>query len=239
MVENDFYTENILSISIDENKYINKNVDIHLEICENPNQNSIFRSIINDYHAYIDAKDTCNRRINWIVRNRKNEEILGAIGINSAILALGDRDRYIGWNKEQRMKKLNNIANNYRFAMIFRGIGSQVLSALRKKAPEIWKLKYGDELVMLETLVKPPWDGTVYKASGWEFVGRTKGYSISKLPIKLWKQGTGRRAELARAGKLDEYGIKQDDVVTVKRTTPKLIFVKSLRRNWKRFLLND
>jgi len=232
-----YENRDLLNLSIDEEKYTGQKVDVRLDICETPQQNSIFRNIINDFHSYIDAKDTCNRRINWLIKNGKNEEILGAIGINSAILALGARDRYIGWNKKQRMANLNKIANNYRFAMIFKGLGSQVLSALRKEAPLVWKLKYGDELVFFETLVKPPWDGTVYKASGWDSIGMTKGYAISKLPIKLWKQGSGRRAELAKADKLVEYGIKKGDIIKVTRTAPKLIFVKPLRRNWRKYLL--
>jgi len=237
MIRNpEYFTQNLFTIPIDENKYIGKKVNIRFDICENSDQNSIFRNIINDFHSYINAKDTCNRRINWLVRDDDNEEILGAIGINSAILALGERDRYIGWNADIRIKNLNSIANNYRFAMIYRGLGSQVLSMLRKEAPIVWKAKYGDRLVLLETLVKPPWDGTVYKAAGWQMIGMTKGYSMSKLPIKLWKQGTGRRAELANAGRLKEYGVQQGDIVKVTRTVPKLIFLKSLCKDWKRFL---
>ena len=121
--------------------------------------------------------------------------------------------------------------------MIFNGIGSQVLSVLRKEAPIAWEKKYGDELVLLETLVMPPWKGTVYLASGWQDVGMTKGYSISKLPIKLWKKGKGRRAGLAQLGKLDQYGVGKKDVVKVTTTVPKKVFIKTLRKDWKRFLL--
>jgi len=230
--------DGLFDIEIDYTKYVGQKVNIELEVCLRPEQNSVFRQVIDDHHSYINAKDTCNRRINWLVKNADNREVLGAVGINSAILAMADRDKYIGWNKEQRMRHLNNIANNYRFAMIYTGIGSQVLSALRKEAPIRWEEKYGDELVLLETLVKPPWTGGVYIASGWEKLGMTKGYSVSKLPIKLWAQGTGRRAELARSGRLSEYGVKKSDVVKVTRSSPKIIFVKPLRKRWKKLLLS-
>jgi hypothetical protein len=237
MIMDNCFEDTLFGNQIDDQKYENKKVDIYLELCENPERNKMFRDIINDWHSYIDAKDTCNRRVNWLVRNGESGEVLGAIGINSAVLALSSRDKFIGWTSNQRMANLNQVANNYRFAMIYRGLGSQVLSVLRKTAPIIWKEKYGDELVLLETLVKPPWEGTVYSASGWTKVGKTKGYSIKKLPIKLWKQGTGRRAELARAGRLDKYGIQKDDIVKVEETVPKLIFLKTLRRDWKKFLV--
>lgn len=228
----------IINIEIDENKYVGENVDILFELCETPQQNAMFRNIINTHHAYIEAKDTCNRRINWLIKNADNGEILGAIGINSAILVLTPRDTYIGWNKEQRLRNLNKVANNYRFAMIFRGLGSQVLSVLLREAPKVWEAKYGDRLVLLETTVKPPWDGTVYKASSWEYIGMTKGFSMSRIPVNLWKREKGRRGELANTGRLEEYGVKKNDLVKVSRTTPKHIFIKPLIRNWRKHLLS-
>ena len=237
MMDDNFFKDTLFDTSINEHKYEGQKIDVYLELCENPERMKMFRNIINDWHSYIDAKDTCNRRVNWLIRNGEFGEILGAVGINSAVLALSSRDKFIGWSSKQRMKNLNQVANNYRFAMIYRGLGSQVLSALRKTAPTVWKEKYGDELVLLETMVKPPWTGNVYSASGWTKVGKTKGYSIKKLPIKLWKQGTGRRAELARTGRLDKYGIQKKDIVKVDETVPKLVFVKPLRKDWKKFLI--
>ena len=39
------------------------------------------------------------------------------------------------------------------------------LKLLRTVGANRWESKYGDQLVLLETFVKPPWTGTVYKAA--------------------------------------------------------------------------
>jgi len=184
----------------------------------------------------MDYKDTCNRRINWLVFI--DSKLSGAIGVNNAILALSARDNWIGWSKEQRLRHLNNIANNYRFAMVERGFGSQVLSRLCKVAPETWKERYGDTLVLLESLVLPPWLGTVYKASNWLYIGQTKGYSFSKAPLASWQKENGKRGELARSdpeAAIAKYAVgrKRYDV---KPSTPKLVFAKPLCRDWRKYL---
>lgn len=200
---------------------------------------------MNEHHAYMDYKDTCNRRINWLVAEKKTGNLIGAVGVNSAILAMKPRDEVIGWNKDTRLKYLINIANNYRFCLIKENItltyaGTQVLRQLRKIAPIEWEKRYGDKLVLLETLVKPPWDGAVYKADNWILVGKTKGISLSKAPLKLWQKEKGKRGELARKdpqAAIKKYAVG-NEYYHIKKSEPKLIFIKPLCKDWKEFL-ND
>jgi len=198
---------------------------------------------MNTYHSYMKYKDTCSRRINWIVLENNSKNIIGAVGVNSAVFAMNPRDDFIGWDKEFRLKNLVNIANNYRFCLIRENItiprvGSQVLKALRFYAPIEWEKRYGDRLVLLETLVKPPWTGSVYKADNWIYVGKTKGISFSKAPLKSWQREAGKRGELARTN--PEAAIKKYAVggkmYNVKKSESKLIFVKPLAKDWKDFL---
>ena len=181
-------------------------------------------------------KDTCNRRINWLIY--AGPELAGATGINSALLELGPRDKLIGWDRDTKTSNLGHVANHYRFCLIkhIPNLGSQVLSILEKEAPKDWLAHYGEELWLLETLVKPPWTGVVYRAANWQYIGQTAGFSFSKAPIKLWQKESGRRGELARQNPKEavrRYAVGQEYYHVQKEGVPKLIFIKPLIRKWK------
>jgi len=198
----------------------------------------LFRKIINDHHKYKKYRDYVGRTLNYFVK--KDGEIIGCIGVGSAVLALTPRDDFIGWEKTQRLKNLRFIANNYRFCMIKEGYGSQVLSLLSREAKKHWMLKFGDRLVLLETMVQPPFTGVVYKAAGWDMVGMTKGLSFKSRPSKsLLLKGSKKRAALVAANKYSEGNYKycgEKQVEEAKKVTPKYIFVKPLYKNWRDIL---
>ena len=211
---------------------------ILIEVRE-PWQRQLFADTINRFHTYVDYKDTCNRRINWLVMSQPDMgEVLGAVGVNSAILALGVRDRFIGWQKEQRIGNLTMVANNYRFAMIDKGQGGVALNEMCRIAPAAWQKKYGDQLVLLETLVKPPYKGTVYLANGWQKLGMTTGHSISKAPVASWQKEKGARGELARRdpeAACAKYAVGRKHYA-VTESEPKIVLVRPLVRGWKNML---
>jgi len=182
-------------------------------------------------------KDTCNRRINWLVYYQG--ELAGAFGVNSAILSLGARDSWIGWDKEQRIRHLNQLCNNYRFCLIKEKLpASQLLSVACKVAKKRWESKYGDRLLMIESLVKPPFKGTVYEAAGWTYVGMTKGFSFSKAPLKSWQKENTARGRLARESPelaIEKYAVGHEKY-HMSKSEPKLIFVRPLVSDWKKLL---
>ena len=208
-------------------------------LCLNKEQRKMFRDTINQYHTYMTYKDTCNRRLNFLIY--VDEKFVGIIGINSAILAMGERDKIIGWNKEQRLTNLVNVANIYRYCLINKKTNqttSQILRAFVPVAKKEWFKRYGDKLVLLETLVKPPYKGESYLASNFKYVGMTKGVSFSKAPLASWKKEKGKRGELARKDPqkaIEKYAVggKQYHIT---KSEPKLIFMHPLHRYWKRVL---
>lgn len=221
---------------------------IIFEQCKNPQHNKIFKDVMNKYHSYMKYADTCNRRINWLVYESGSGNLVGAVGINSAILAMSDRDKFIGWsgNKKLRIAGINKIANNYRFCLIKdniteKNIGTKVLKRLRQLSPVTWKERYDDELVLLETLVKPPWSGAVYLADNWLLIGKTKGFSLSKAPLALWQKEDSARGRLARdnpAEAITKYAVGKK-MYDIKTSEPKLVFVKPLVKNWQEILLKS
>jgi len=132
------------------------------------------------------------------------------------------------------------IANNWRFCLIEnppKNLGSKVLSLLCKVAPKEWKRKYGDELVLLETLVEPPHDGTVYRAAGWKLVGYTKGteYRWFKKDEIPWDEGWHVVQKYMKYGDKIDYDTWQCVRDNAKKR--KMIFVKPLYPDFRLKLL--
>ena len=220
------------------------NTDITIDECNTAEKTKMFKDFINKYHSYVKYKLVPQRRINWLIWN--GAELIGAIGISSCVLCVGDRDRWIGWNKEQRMKLSNSMANNYRFCLKpdsgIKNLGSRVLKMIRIEGAKRWKERYGDDLILMETYVLKNENrrGAVYLADNWTHVGETSGISIKKAPIKHWLNGGSGATPLAlkdieaairKYGPKDENGIGQKMIIS--KSEPKMIFVKPLIKEWK------
>jgi hypothetical protein len=221
-----------------------KDTEIRIDECNTPEKNKLFRDFINKYHSYVKFADAPQRRINWLIWN--GMELVGAIGISSCVLAVGDRDRWIGWDKEQRVKLSNSMANNYRFCLKpdngIKNLGSKVLKMVRIEGARRWKERYGDDLILLETYVLQNENrrGAVYLADNWTHVGNTSGVSIRKAAIKFWLTEDSSRGKLARIdlkAAIEKYGPKDENGIgkhyAVTESQPKMIFVKPLVKDWK------
>ena len=216
-----------------------KDTQIRFEEVDNGEKNKLFKDFINKWHSYVKYKDVPQRRVNWLIWN--GMELIGCIGFSSCVLAVGDRDRWIGWTKEQRMTLSNSMANNYRFCLKpdtgIKNLGSRVLKIARNKLSNRWKEKYGDDLLLLETYVLKNENriGAVYLADNWTHVGNTTGVSISKAPLLLWQKENSERGELARTNPKEairKYAVGNQHYA-VKESQPKMIFVKPIVKNWK------
>lgn len=213
---------------------------IRLHLCKDSDEFALYRNIINTHHTYKQWRHTPGRKIAWLIEDRDSEMTIGAIGVSSAFMCLRPRDELIGWTRDEKQHNLRFVANNYRFALIERGIGSQALSILAREAKREWKRKYGDRLVLMESLVQPPYLGQSYKAAGWMYLGKTKGCAVRRLPFSLWKVAGGERQRLFESNPqaaIARYSRwNSGRVVTSQSTVPKLIFVRPLHRYWKRKL---
>ena len=212
---------------------------ITLSRTENEFQTHAVHDIIVNHHSYVPTTRYVGRKIDYLIEN--DGTLIGTIGIGSATLSMGTRDRFIGWDAEQRMKHLVNMCNNYRFTLMPNAphlAGSRILSELERHIVKDWQEQYHDRLVMIETLVKPPREGTIYRAANWTLVGETKGVQfkwIKKTELKEWKdKGWKKAQDGSTAGFLDKTKISMPG-----GTAKKLIFVKPLNRAWKRYLSGE
>ena len=218
----------------------NPSCRIRLKLCEDSRDFAKFRDMINTHHTYKPWKRSPGRKICWLIEST-GSELLGAIAAHSAVLTIKAIDHYIGWSREQKFANLTKVANNYRFALKVRGIGSRVLSLLESEAKKLWKQRYGERLALLETFVQPPYQGTSYKAANWTYVGMTSGFAVRRAPTALWKKAGGDRGRLFRSN--PELAAKRyagwngGQMVKVTPTPKKLIFVRPLHRYWRKVLL--
>ena len=136
-----------------------------------------FKSYIDQFH-YLKFGLTIGENMKYMIRSC-NGIPLACMLFGSAAWSCADRDKYIGWNKEQRSKNLMYLTANTRF-LIFPWIrvfclASHILSIVAKRISSDWEIKYGHYLLALETFVDPRFYGTSYKAGNWIYVGTTTG----------------------------------------------------------------
>lgn len=91
------------------------------------------------------------------------------------------RDQWIGWDFRHQYDRLNLLANNSRFLILphchHQNLASRILSLCRRRIQGDWLARFGYPLLLLESFVDPTrYQGTIYQAANWRFLGYTKGY---------------------------------------------------------------
>jgi len=136
-----------------------------------------------------------------------------------ACYALKDRDRWISWSANQRLERLKLLVQNRRFLLLSAkgespNLASQSIGAALRALPDQWQERFGYRPLLAETFTDPEaYEGTCYKASNWEPVGFSAGYSRHRAdfyirnerPKRLWLRPLVPDAcELLRADKLPD-----------------------------------
>lgn len=117
-----------------------------------------------------------------------------------ACYALKDRDRWISWSANQRLERLKLIVQNRRFLLLCEkgespNLASQSMGAALRVLAGQWHERFGYRPLLAETFTDPEaYEGTCYKASNWEPVGWSAGYSRHRAdfyipnerPKRLW-----------------------------------------------------
>ena len=152
---------------------------ISIELVSRSSREPLWNCLVDEYH-YLGCKGLpgCNLKYLAYAHGR----VVAALGWRSASLKLAARDAFIGWSADQRKKHLRQIANGCRFLILpwvrVYSLASHVLSQNIGLLVEDWHQIYGKELLLLKTFVDPKkFTAACYKASNWNRVGRTKGYT--------------------------------------------------------------
>lgn len=117
-----------------------------------------------------------------------------------ACYALKDRDLWISWSACQRVERLKLIVQNRRFLLLTPkgqspNLASQAMGAALRALRNQWEDCFGYRPLLAESFTDPEaYAGTCYKASNWEQVGWSVGYSRHRAdfyvpnerPKRLW-----------------------------------------------------
>lgn len=140
----------------------------------------------------------------------------------AAALKLKDRESWIGWSVSQRGERLKLVVQNRRFLLLHDkgkepNLASQTLALACRELPVHWREHFGYAPLLAETFTDPEsFEGTCYKASGWEAVGQSQGHSRHRAdyyvpnqrPKRLWMKELAPKArEKLRALRLGELSL--------------------------------
>jgi hypothetical protein len=105
---------------------------------------------------------------------------LGGFGFAAPALQLADRDRWIGWDAEQRRRHLHGVVCLSRFlirpSVECRNLASQLLSMSLERLVEDFQRRYQYRPWLVESFVdRAQCSGASYRAANWILVGQTQG----------------------------------------------------------------
>ena len=155
----------------------------------------LWNEYIERYH-YLGHKLLPGAQLRYFIHADKQPVAL--LGFGAAAWQTAPRDRYIGWNHNQRQANLHLVVNNARFLILpwvqSKNLASMILAMAARRLPDDWQAQYHYRPVLMETFVeKPRFEGTCYKAANWQYLGQTKGRGKlgpsgkQSVPIKdLW-----------------------------------------------------
>jgi hypothetical protein len=135
-------------------------------------------SIIKKYH-YLGSSQLCGSQLRYIIKSPKYGYI-GALSFCSGTRQLKARDEYIGWSEAGRSENIKRVINNARFLIVptieVKNLGSYIFSRVLSRIAKDWERRYKVEPLLVESYVDPSrFQGTVYKASNWRYVGDSSG----------------------------------------------------------------
>ncbi len=150
---------------------------LRFELVTAKNKSALWNELIERYH-YLGSSKLFGARLRYLVYSQT--EVVATLGFSAAAWQLEPRDRFIGWNDQQRRSNLQLVVNNSRFLILpwikCQNLASTLLSQVSKRLADDWDNVYGYRPVLLETFVDGgQFGGTCYSASNWIYAGFTKG----------------------------------------------------------------
>ena len=136
-----------------------------------------WRAYVNNYHILGD-KQVFGSRLQYFIKREETE--LGCMQFSASSWSLEERDKWIGWTKNDRKVRLHLIVNQSRFLIFpwvhIRNLASKALSLASKQIQQDWLREYCYAPVLLETFVNTEkYQGISYRAANWIHLGETKG----------------------------------------------------------------
>jgi hypothetical protein len=141
-------------------------------------QRNQWYELVDRYH-YLGYQVPFGAQVRYFIESQGGKR-LGCLQFSSPAWKMASRDRWIGWNQEQRAGNLQKIINNSRFLILpwvqVKNLASAILARVCRVVPRDWEQQYGIKPVLVETLVDTSrYRGTCYQAANWIHLGTTSG----------------------------------------------------------------
>jgi hypothetical protein len=152
-----------------------------LSLVEAGTRDSMIWNELMDRHHYLRYRVPVGACLRYLVRSKRlGETILACLQWSSPAWKMAARDRWIGWNDQQRKLNLQRIVNQSRFLIMpwvhVSGLASKILAHSVRQLPDDFERHYGRSPFLAETLVDADrFAGTCYKAANWILLGQTRG----------------------------------------------------------------
>ena len=134
-----------------------------------------------DGHHYLGFRRLAGRGLRYVATFRGRW--LGLAAWQNGAFKCRPRDRWTGWKPKQQFRRLGFIANNTRFLVlsepgVLPNFASFFLARMTRRLADDWLAAHGHRVLLAETFCDPGrFAGTMYRAAGWEGLGRTKGFA--------------------------------------------------------------
>jgi Domain of unknown function (DUF4338)/DDE_Tnp_1-associated/Transposase DDE domain len=161
-----------------------------------PDEVDRFDQLLAQHHYLKDAR-WVGEHLRYVAAYRGQWLALAAW--SAAALHLKARDQFISWSNEQRRMRLPLLVNNSRLLVLPQGQCPNLISRFMKlmlgRLSADWQQNWGHPVALAETFVDPHlYQGTAYKASGWNRLGATAGWKRSaedfyqkhERPKQIW-----------------------------------------------------
>jgi len=140
-------------------------------------QEALFNSLI-EHHHYLAYTQPVGEHVKYLVLARGRP--IACMAFSSAPRHLGSRDRFIGWDKQARLKNIGLLAYNTRFLILpwvrVPHLASHILGRMARVLSADWQRLYGHPIHFVETFIDPArFRGTCYRAANWIYLGLTTG----------------------------------------------------------------
>ena len=155
---------------------------VRLVIVREKEEVNLWRAYVDKYHYLGDTRPIgCFAR--YFVESARGK--LGCLQFSGAAKSLLERDRWIGWNLEERRRNLGFLVNNSRYLLFpwikVKNLASHVLGQVERRIGDDWEQQWNYRPVLLETFVDPEhFSGTCYQAANWQNVGLTSGIGLPR-----------------------------------------------------------
>lgn len=183
-------------LPIDVPSTVNEIQDLRLTLVQTNEEIKIWNELMIEEHP-LGAGSFVGRQLRYIINS--SHGYLGGIGFAAAALHLSDREKWIGWDTEQRQDHLHSVVGMSRFlirkSVNCANLASKTLSMSIKISVNDFESRYGYKPLLFESFVDEAWSGTCYQAANWIKIGTTKGrgrqdkhkeYALSRKAIYVY-----------------------------------------------------